>query len=101
MLADQDKSRAPHIVCNQRVKHLQQRTKKVKKSLRFSIPKVWREPKNHFDDCYAWVINRKNKKSLVYPNLESAIRPIPHCNEIPVPVFEGLLKFELPGFEED
>ncbi|XP_077974510.1 uncharacterized protein LOC144430449 [Styela clava] len=45
-------------------------------------------------------INRKNRKSLVYPNLESAIRPIPHCNEIPVPVFEGLPELELPCSEE-
>ena len=35
------------------------------------------------------------------PNLESAARPNPHCNEIPVPVFEGLPELELPGFEED
>ena len=38
---------------------------------------------------------------MVYPNLESAIRPIPHCNEIPVLVFKGLLKLELLGSEED
>ena len=46
-------------------------------------------------------INRKQKNLLVYPNLESAIRPIPHCNEIPVPVFKGLPELELPGSEED
>ena len=38
---------------------------------------------------------------MVYPNLEPAIRPIPHCNEIPAPVFKGLLELELPGSEED
>ena len=38
---------------------------------------------------------------MVYPNLESAIRPIPHCNEIPVLVFKGLPKLELPVSEED
>ena len=38
---------------------------------------------------------------MVYPNLNSAIRPIPHCNEITVPVFKGLLELELPGSEED
>ena len=46
-------------------------------------------------------INKKKKNPLVYPNLESAIRPIPHCNEIPVAVFKGLPKLELPGSEED
>ena len=67
---------------------------------------VWRKPKNYFDDCYLCAvspkgINRKNRNSSVYANLESAIRPIPHCNEIPVPVFESLPELELPGFEED
>ncbi len=106
MLGDQDKAWAPHIVCKQCVEHLRQWTKNDRKSLRFGIPMVWREPKNHFDDCYFCAvntkgINRKNRKWLVYPNLQSAIRPIPHCNEIPVPVFKGLPKFEMPGFEED
>ena len=67
---------------------------------------VWCEPKNHFDDCYFCAVNtkgisRKNRNSLVYPNLESAIRPISHCNEIPAPVFKGLPELELPGSEED
>ena len=38
---------------------------------------------------------------MVYPNLERAIRPIPHCHEIPSQVFEGFPELELPGFEED
>ena len=39
---------------------------------------------------------------MVYPNLESAIiRPILHCNEIPVPVFKGLPELKLSGFEKD
>ena len=106
LLSDQDKAWAPHIVCKQCVEHLQQWTKKDRKSLRFGIPTVWRKPKNHFNNCYFCAvnmkaINRKNKNFLVYPNLESAIRSIPHCNEIPVPVFKGLPELELPGSKED
>ena len=37
----------------------------------------------------------------VHPNLESALRPISRCNEIPVPVFKDLLELALPGSEED
>ena len=33
-------------------------------------------------------INRKNRTTLEYPNLPSAMRPTPHSEEIPVPVFE-------------
>ena len=61
--------------------------------------------KKHFDDCYFCAvntkgINAKNGNSLVYSNLKSAIRPIPHCNEIPVPVFKGLPELEFIGSEE-
>ena len=106
MLGDQDKAWAPHIVCKQCVEHLRQWTKKDSKSFHFDIPMIWREPKNHFDDCYFCAvntkrINKKNRNSLIFSNLQFAIRPIPNCNEIPVPVFKGLLELELPGSEED
>ena len=106
MLGDQDKAWAPHIVCKQCVEHLRQWRKKVRKSLRFGIPMVWREPKNHFDDSYFYAvnkkgINRKNRNSLVHLSLECAIRPIQHCSEIPILVFKGLPELELPGSEED
>ncbi|XP_076043685.1 uncharacterized protein LOC143026795 [Oratosquilla oratoria] len=51
---------------------------------------VWREPKDHSTDCYFCLTdikgrNRKGKKSIVYPDLQSAIRPVLHSNDIPVP----------------
>lgn len=51
---------------------------------------IWREPKNHSDDCYfcsccVQGFNLKNKKEISYPNLPSAIRPTPHGPELPVP----------------
>ncbi|GBM16121.1 hypothetical protein AVEN_163143-1 [Araneus ventricosus] len=50
---------------------------------------VWREPKNHSDDCYfcncnVKGFNLKNKKQISYPNIPSAIRPVPHGPGIPV-----------------
>ena len=94
-LGDQDKEWAPHIVCKCCTEKLRGWTKGKKKGLTFGVPMVWREPTNHFDDCYFCAINlvginRKNRKSLIYPNLASAIRPVPHCEEIPVPEFKGL-----------
>jgi len=69
---------------------------------------VWREPKDHSNDCYLCAvkskgINRKNLNSVTYPNLDSAIRPVPHSKELPVPVFEGLQQLEssLSSEEED
>ena len=35
-------------------------------------------------------VNRKNRGSLKYPNLQSARRPVAHCDEISVPIFGNL-----------
>ena len=66
---------------------------------------IWRDPKNHINDCYVCAVkkkerNKKNKNLFVYPNLESAVRPFSHCNKIPVPVFKGMPELELTGSEK-
>jgi hypothetical protein len=50
---------------------------------------IWREPKNHSDDCYFCCCdvkgyNSENKKVILYPNLPSALRPV-HGPDEPVP----------------
>ena len=62
---------------------------------------VWREPTNHVTNCYfcgvdVTGINRKNWGSLKYPDLQSARRPVAHCDEIPVPIFG-----ELPDINDE
>ena len=57
---------------------------------------IWREPANHFDDCYLCMTNlvgynKKNRKNILYPSISSITRPIPHSDENPVPVFKELL----------
>ena len=94
-LGDQDKAWAPHMVCKKCTEYLRRWTHGKKDGLKFGIPMVWREPKDHVSDCYFCAINlnginRKNQSSLKYPDLESARRPVPHCDEIPVPVFAEL-----------
>ena len=56
---------------------------------------IWREPTNHVTDCYFCMVNttgvgKKNRHKITYPNIHSAIRPVPHSEEVPVPVFKGL-----------
>ena len=56
---------------------------------------VWREPKNHSDDCYFCSVNvsgltSKTRSSIQYPNLPSALQLTTHSNELPVPVFKAL-----------
>jgi len=100
-LGDQDKTWAPHIVCKTCTEHLRQWTTGKRKSLKFGVPMVWREPKNHFDDCYFCLvnitgINRKNRNKWTYPDLVSARRPIPHSEEVPILTFH-----QLPELSED
>ena len=95
-LGDLDKTWAPHIVCKSCKETLRLWTKGNRTALKFGIPMVWREPANHFDDCYLCMtnlvgFNKKNRKNILYPSISSAIRPIPHSDEIPVPVFIELL----------
>jgi hypothetical protein len=49
-LGDQDKTCAPHIVCKTCTEHLRQWTNGNRSCLKFGVPMVWKEPKNHFDD---------------------------------------------------
>ncbi len=57
------------------------------------------------DDCYFCAlnlkgINRKNRQTLVYRNLASAIRPVPHSEELPVPICSVLPQITLASTEE-
>ena len=99
-LGDQDKLWAPHIVCKSCVELLRSWTKNGR-HLKFGIPMVWRERKDHVTDCYFCMNNMRGfnmykKKTWIYPNLESAIRPVLHCEAVPVPTFTTL-----PGIDDE
>lgn len=90
-LGDQDRSWAPHIVCKTCLERLRYWQQGKRSAMPFGIPMVWREPKNHYDDCYFCLCsvvgyNRKNKTGINYPNLPSAIRPVPHGPDTPIPI---------------
>ena len=57
----------------------------------FGIPRIWREPTNHHDDCYYCMVdiskfkNPRDRKSLIYPNIPSSLAPVLHSKELPVP----------------
>ena len=53
---------------------------------------IWREPTNHFDDFYFYVVkifgyNSKSKHKISVP---SAIIPEPHSDDLPQLVFDEL-----------
>ena len=50
----------------------------------------WRAPTDHVSDCYFCLtiitgVTAKSKHTVQYPNLPSAMRPVPHSAELPVP----------------
>ena len=58
---------------------------------------VWREPKAHgneryFCSCNASGFNAKNEHHILCPNLPSALRPLPHRPDVPVPAPPVVLK---------
>ena len=59
--------------------------------MRFSIPRVWREPSNHVNDCYFCMVDittykkPADRSKLVYPDIPSSIAPVPHSDQLPVP----------------
>ena len=89
-LGDQDKPFAPHVCCKLCVENLRHWRNNKRKSMPFGVPMVWREGKDHVTDCYFCMtnvkgFNRKTKHLVQYPDVPSAIKPVPHGPDLPVP----------------
>ena len=99
---DQDKNWAPHSCCVRCSSALSLWFKGSGPGLPFGVPMIWREQHDHSSDCYFCLTdtkgyNTKNKDCIKYPNLPSAIRPVSHSAEIPVPT----APVTLPSNESD
>ena len=63
-----------------------------KKSNEFAIPRIWRGPTNHTNDCYFCMVDPskrrtgKNAPAIVHPSIPSSIAPVPHSDQLPVPI---------------
>lgn len=106
-VGDQDKNWAPHICCSNCYVSLTQWLNSKRKSMPFAVPMIWREPKNHANDCYFCMTNisgfsKKHKSKILYPDCRSAIKPVPHGADLPVPTppTASLLEDEEPSPEE-
>ena len=89
-LGDQEKAFAPHVSCKTCIENLREWENKKRQGMPFAVPMVWREGKDHVTDCYFTLtnvqgINHKNKHCVQYPDILSAIRPVPHGPCLPVP----------------
>ena len=53
-------------------------------------------PRTISTDCYFCLVNikgvgRKSRRNIFYPSIPSAIRPVPHSDRFPPPVFNGFV----------
>lgn len=93
-VGDFDKSWAPNKCCVSCIRLLTG-WKNGTHHMPFAIPMIWREPKDHQTDCYFCLTNikgitSKSKYIVKYPNLPSAMRPVLHSEEFPVPVYADM-----------
>ena len=90
-LGDQDKTWAPHKICKICCLGLHNWLNKRSPSMPFSVPLIWREPKNHCQDRYFCLTKTKGfsfkqRDKITYSNLDSARTPVPHDDSMPPPV---------------
>ncbi|KAH9631001.1 hypothetical protein HF086_000727, partial [Spodoptera exigua] len=67
----------------------------------FAIPALWREPSNHFNDCYFCMTDirgftKKIKHNIKYPDVPSMSKPVPHSAEMPPPLPPSKNEIEVP-----
>lgn len=90
-MGDLDKSWAPHVICGSCRSTLEGWLRGTGRAMPFAIPRVWREPRNHHDDCYFCMIDVtkyrkvKGRQNLQYPDILSSRAPVPHDDNLPVP----------------
>lgn len=59
--------------------------------MKFGVPMIWYEQRDHSNDCYfcqqdyTGCTTAKKKEHIVYPNLQSAMCPVEHSKDLPVP----------------
>ena len=90
-IGDQDKSWAPHFSCEYCRRTLEKWLTGMVSSMPFAIPRIWREPTNHNNDCYFCMVDissyRKpsDKIKISYPSIPSSIAPLEHSQDLPIP----------------
>lgn len=91
-IGDQDKSWAPHVSCGSCRSTLEGWYRGTTRKMSFAVPRIWREPQNHHDDCYFCMVDitkikrGKGRRNIAYPDIPSSIAPVPHNEDLPIPV---------------
>ncbi|XP_042889698.1 zinc finger and BTB domain-containing protein 14-like isoform X3 [Penaeus japonicus] len=91
-VGNQDKVWVPHFTCELCKITLEGWYRGENISMKFAVPRIWREPTDHSSNCFFCMVKPskprggKNAPAIIYPDLLSAIAPVPHCLELPVPI---------------
>ncbi|GBM61403.1 hypothetical protein AVEN_70765-1 [Araneus ventricosus] len=88
-MGDEAKNWAPHECCITCASTLSHWMNGKRKSMPFAVHMIWREIDT---DCYFCMVQpvrgglkQKKKRAIHYPNIPSALRPVPHCEDLPIP----------------
>ena len=60
--------------------------------MKFAIPRIWREPTNHTNDCCFCMVDPskrrtgKNAPAIIYLSIPSSVAPESHSDQLPVPI---------------
>lgn len=81
---------APSYFCLRCVRYLRGWSKGTHPAMPFSKPVIWREQKDHVTDCYFCLTklkgySYKTRDKIVYPDVESVTKPLPHSEKCPPP----------------
>jgi len=88
---EMNKPWAPKIICSTCGRYLMAWSNGTQDSMPFAVPMIWREQRNHTNDCYFCLTNLtgysvKTRHKIQYANVESISKPIPHSNDMPPPI---------------
>ena len=91
-MGDQDKMFSPHFCCGSCCSTLEGWLLGIRKYMPFAIPRIWREPVHHHDDCYFCMVGitkyigkGKIEKILFFPSILSSIAPVSRSEDLPIP----------------
>jgi hypothetical protein len=94
-ILNQNKPWVPHVVCGSCRSTLEACVRGEKRKMAFGIPRLWREPQNHVNDCFFCLVDlshlkkkTKNRFHIQYPDVPSSRAPVPHSVELPPPTNE-------------
>ena len=109
-MGDQDKSWTPPFCCGSHRSTLEGWMRGSRKCMQFVIPRIWREPTNHHDNCYFCIMDiskykkTKNRKKIVYSSIPSTIARVNHGPELPIsqpPTTHAILSTSLEDDDTD